>query len=533
MDERSATLNLNTAAQSLAALSIISSSPPREKGLNNKQIFEREPGRLTHPVTAMRASSGFSPSSPLHPPHLRRTNSEPAPEDAPTTPASAARKWFTLVRKGNYAGVQAGLREGWAPVNATDPVGYTALMRCCVSGQLLEVLLGRADVDVNLSNSADGATALLLAARHRSARTVHALLKRGATFTRDASGNSVLHKAAANADPAVVKLLLQAQADPCARDREGRCPLAAAVLHGNEATAIALLEWQQSWAAKSVLRAAAADAGRCEAAVASTTTASSSSKGPMALDGLPDDCLELVLQQLYTPSSSKSIPAKANATEAGAASSSSSTPSGTDSGDEAAPPAPAAESSGSVGGGGIVNGVNGTAIVASIAASVVAAASEAEHNARAHGGSRHGESSSRQAASSSAEKASPRVPAMACVCTRFRAVCRRRAVSAWLAVEGVNATVACFHPRGHQTTLLHVAAQEGMEATADLLLTRGARPLALDSSGRTPLQVARGRASLVAKLMQAQAKAEAEERSTAVAQTDDAAADDEIAVDVM
>ena len=74
-----------------------------------------------------------------------------------------------------------------------------------------------------------------------------------------------------------------------------------------------------------VLRAAAADAGRCEAAVASATTASSSSKGPMALDGLPDDCLELVLQQLYTPSSSKSISAKANATEAGAASSSSST----------------------------------------------------------------------------------------------------------------------------------------------------------------------------------------------------------------
>ena len=45
--------------------------------------------------------------------------------------------------------------------------------------------------------------------------------------------------------------------------------------------------------------------------------------------------------------------------------------------------------------------------------------------------------------------------------------------------------------------------------------------------------MARGRASLVAKLMQAQAKAEAEERSTAVAQKDDAAADDEIAVEVM
>ena len=41
---------------------------------------------------------------------------------------------------------------------------------------------------------------------------MHALLRRGAVFTRDAAGSSVLHRAAANNDPAVVGLLLQAMA---------------------------------------------------------------------------------------------------------------------------------------------------------------------------------------------------------------------------------------------------------------------------------------------------------------------------------
>ena len=101
-----------------------------------------------------------------------------------------------------------------------------------------------------------------------------------------------------------------------------------------------------------------------------------------------------------------------------------------------------------------------------------------------------------------------RAPALACVCRRFRAVCRRRAISAWLTVEGVSAPVSAYHPRGHSTTLLHAAAAEGLEGVVDMLLLRGASPLALDSGGRSPLQVARGRASLVAKLMHAQAEAE-------------------------
>ena len=152
-----------------------------------------------------------------------------------------------------------------------------------------------------------------------------------------------------------------------------------------------------------------------------------------------------------------------------------------------------------------VHGVNGVAIVASIAASVAAAEAD------------RGAASSSRTTGSQPPASGARVPPMACVCARLRAVCRRRAVSAWLSVEGINARVAAYHPRGHQTTLLHVAAAEGMEAAMDVLLERGAHPLALDSSGRTPLQVARGRASLVAKLTHAHAQAEAERAQAAAA----------------
>ena len=163
-------------------------------------------------------------------------------------------RWLALVRAGNYGAVKKLLRSGSPPINATDSSGYTALMRCCVSGKLLQVLLDWPECDVNASAAPDGSTALLLAARHRSARTVHALLQRGAVCTRDRLGCSAVHKAASNSDPAVVQLLLDAQADPSARDREGRCPLATSLLQGNAGGALALLAWQRSWAAKVLLR---------------------------------------------------------------------------------------------------------------------------------------------------------------------------------------------------------------------------------------------------------------------------------------
>ena len=396
---------------------------------------------------------------------------------------SAARNWFHLIRTGCHAGVQASLRAS-APINATDGSGFTALMRCCVSGQLLEVLLACPDLDVNKSSAKCGSTALLLAARYRSARTVHALLKRGAAFTRDALGCSVLHKAAANSDPAVVRLLLHAHADPCARDREGRCSLATAVLHGNEATAVALLLWQQSWAAKGVLLRAAADAGRESVGAGASYDGSfdatsvagggprAGANGPLGLDGLPDDCLELVLQQLASAGSGADAHSDGGRGPGGSAAQQ------RGDGEDEGSSRVATSSNGN-------SGVNGGEIVASVVASmgIVSPASHGD----CHRASRP-----------------QHLPAMASVCSRFRAMCRRRAVSAWLAVEGINTRVACYHPRGQHTTLLHMAAAEGLEETTELLLRRGANPLAFDSYGRVPLQVARGRASLIAKLLMAQ-----------------------------
>ena len=53
--------------------------------------------------------------------------------------AAALKRWLALVKVGSHADVQAALRDGWAPVNATDSAGFTALMRSCVSGKLLEL----------------------------------------------------------------------------------------------------------------------------------------------------------------------------------------------------------------------------------------------------------------------------------------------------------------------------------------------------------------------------------------------------------
>ena len=55
---------------------------------------------------------------------------------------------------------------------------------------------------------------------------------------------------------------------------------------------------------------------------------------------------------------------------------------------------------------------------------------------------------------------------------------------------------------------MHLAAAEGMEQAVKLLLERGACPLALDSWGRTPQQVARADALLIARLVHAQAEPE-------------------------
>ena len=361
---------------------------------------------------------------------------------------TAIAQWFLLVRRGSYKTVQKSLREGWAPVNATDKAGYTACMHCCVSGRLLEALLGCKEVNINMQAN-DGNTALHLAARYRSASTVHALLRRGAAFTRDVSGCSVLHKAAANSDPAVVQLLLQTQADPCARDRDGRCALATALLHCNEGAAVALLLWQKSWAASDVGAAVGVGPaggkggdGSGAGGVGGGSGAGGGCSGA-GLDSLPDDCVELIMGWLSARACGGRGPLAA-VPSCWAASRSRPPP----------PPLP-------------------TIAAASVPPGAMVGASVGD---------------------------------MACACTRFRTLSRRRAVSAWVSAECVNAPVKCFHPRGQSTTLMHLAAAEGMEQAVELLLERGACPLALDSWGRTPQQVARADALLIARLVHAQAE---------------------------
>ena len=65
-------------------------------------------------------------------PPLRKMRSALETQDPPADSAAAVKRWMTMIRSGSYASVQSSLRQGWAPVNATDAAGYTALMRCCV-----------------------------------------------------------------------------------------------------------------------------------------------------------------------------------------------------------------------------------------------------------------------------------------------------------------------------------------------------------------------------------------------------------------
>ena len=80
------------------------------------------------------------PPAQASPLPLLRAHTAPSSVTAASSPEALKLKWLSACRRGSYATVQSGIREGWAPVNACDAVGYTALMRCCVSGQMLDLL---------------------------------------------------------------------------------------------------------------------------------------------------------------------------------------------------------------------------------------------------------------------------------------------------------------------------------------------------------------------------------------------------------
>mmetsp|Transcript_42697 Transcript_42697/g.89206 ORF Transcript_42697/g.89206 Transcript_42697/m.89206 type:complete len:125 (+) Transcript_42697:247-621(+) len=101
---------------------------------------------------------------------------------------------------------------------------------------------------------------------------------------------------------------------------------------------------------------------------------------------------------------------------------------------------------------------------------------------------------------------------MSGVSTRLRAACRRYALAQWAAAETLNEPVRRFHPRNQHTTLLHLAAAEGMEQVALVLLERGAKVGALDSCGRTPMECARLRSHHAMATLLFAAQAEAQRR---------------------
>lgn len=343
--------------------------------------------------------------------------------------------WNEAVRQRKHAVVRRALTDGTAPANAIDKHGRTALMRACVDGQMLYLLLDNTTplIDLNVANPRDGATALLLACRYRSARIVHQLLRQNALVTRDYTGGTVLHRAAANPDASVVKLLIHERVDPCARDRLGRCPLATALLTGNAATALVLLDLRLQLAAGRPSRAQAvlppsqpsqsSGAFTCTTSIAEMSPRAASSPSASAskmLDSIAEDTLELIIDYIAR------------------------------SADSTYPP-------------------SSTDVVAT-------------HFPRV------GESAIEQSLSSVAQ-----------VSRRFCVACRRYRLARWASAASLNAPIACLdlQPTLSHTSMLHLAAASGMEAVVLALIHNGARPDSRDSRGRTPLDAARTKGNTI------------------------------------
>ena len=93
------------------------------------------------------------------------------------------------------------------------------------------------------ARNASGETVLHRAVEKDMKELVQAIVKAGANLrARSASGETVLHLAAMHTDPAQVAFLLASGADPKARNDEGETPLHWAALSGNAPVASLLLE---------------------------------------------------------------------------------------------------------------------------------------------------------------------------------------------------------------------------------------------------------------------------------------------------
>ena len=116
-------------------------------------------------------------------------------------------------------------------VNAADEHGNTALHRAAENGSVTRIhqLL---NAGANLeARDEQGATPLIVAVRNEETEAVQRLLEAGPNLAaRDSIGNSSLHYAAAGSLE-LTDRLLQAEADPHARNNEGATPVHAVTAH--------------------------------------------------------------------------------------------------------------------------------------------------------------------------------------------------------------------------------------------------------------------------------------------------------------
>ena len=132
----------------------------------------------------------------------------------------------------------------------------TALHKAAKSGEelyIVEILLENG-ADVN-AKTADGTTALHLAAQYGNENAARVLLEHGANVharmvppkddlmgRKFVGGRTTLHWAAVEGHDAVVELLLDHHADPGAKNTTYRTPLQEAIMHGNELVARVLIK---------------------------------------------------------------------------------------------------------------------------------------------------------------------------------------------------------------------------------------------------------------------------------------------------
>ena len=183
---------------------------------------------------------------------------------------ASSEELFEAIEAGDVAGVRELLADEPGLASARDASGVSALMRARyrLDLGLVEAIRSRAgdldvfeaasfgdldrltmllDEDPSLANtrSGDGFSALHLAAFFGKPEATELLLARGAEVDGRGTGwrtGTALHSAASNSHTDVARLLLNADANPDARQSHGFMPLHAAAMNGNADLARLLLE---------------------------------------------------------------------------------------------------------------------------------------------------------------------------------------------------------------------------------------------------------------------------------------------------